>query len=40
MDAVILDKPGYLPFPESGEALISQLHERTSPIIATNLNFG
>lgn len=38
MDAVILDKPGYLPFQKSGEAPISQLHERTSPTIAANLN--
>jgi len=40
MNAVILDKPGYLPTTKSGEAPISQLHERTSPIIATNLNSG
>jgi len=40
---VILDVLGYLPFPESGGALlfhlISQLYEKTSLIITTNLNF-
>jgi len=44
VDAVILDELGYLPFPESGGALlfhlISQLHERASLIITTNLNFA
>jgi len=43
-DAVILDELGYLPFPASGGALlfhlISQLYEKTSLIIATNLNFA
>jgi len=44
MDAVIIDELGYLPFPESGGALlfhlISQLYEKTSLIITTNLNFA
>lgn len=44
VDAVIVDELGYLPFPESGGALlfhlISQLYEHTSLIITTNLKFS
>lgn len=44
IDAVIIDELGYLPFPQSGGALlfhlISQLYEKTSLIITTNLNFA
>jgi len=44
IDAVIIDELGYLPFPQSGGALlfhlISQLYEITSLIITTNLNFA
>ena len=44
IDAIVIDELGYLPFPQSGGALlfhlISQLYEKTSLIITTNLNFA
>jgi len=44
VDLVILDEMGYLPFTQSGGALLfhllSKLYERTSVVIATNLNFS
>lgn len=44
VDLVILDEMGYLPFSQSGGALLfyllSKLYEKTSVVITTNLNFS
>jgi DNA replication protein DnaC len=44
VDLVILDEMGYLPFTQSGGALLfhllSKLYEKTSVVITTNLNFS
>jgi len=44
MDLVILDELGYLPFSQTGSALLfhllSKLYERTNVIITTNLTFS
>ena len=44
VDLVVLDEMGYLPFTQSGGALLfhllSKLYERSSVVITTNLNFS
>lgn len=44
VNVIVLDELGYLPFSQTGGALlfhlISQLYEKVSLIISTNLNFG
>jgi len=44
MDVVVLDELGYLPFSQSGGALLfhmlSKLYEHTSVVVTTNLDFA